>query len=232
MKMKKLLYAAFAGVALMTVASGCQIDNYDEPDHWIKGHIVYDGKPLGLRGTNRSVSIELWERGYGKEAAQVVYVGQDGSFSTATYGKFAVRLVAKDGLGPWETRTGQDTVFIDKVDKNMVVDYPVIPYFTISDETYELSADSVLTAKFVVAQISSQAEPGTMGLLVNKTQFVDLSGSCNIKNVSGETKTGEVTFKLDVKDVMKANRYLFARVYVKAGNSDEAVYSVNPYRVK
>lgn len=230
MKSNKLLYAVFAGLFIGTMFTSCEVDNYDEPDHWIKGHIVYDGKPLGLRGTNQSVSIELWERGYGKEAAQVVFVGQDGSFSTATYGKFSVRLVAKDGLGPWENR--HDTVYINDVQKMTTVDYPVIPFYTISDERYELSPDSILTAKFTVTQVSEQAQVGQMGLLVNKTQFVDLSTNCNLKSTNSVTSTGEATMTLDIKDLMKSQKFLFARVYVKPGGCDEAVYSVEPYRVK
>lgn len=230
MKFRSLLYTVFAGLSLSAIFSACGVDNYDEPDHWIKGHIVYDGKPLGLRGTNQSVSIELWERGYGKEAAQVVFVGQDGSFSTATYGKYSVRLVAKDNLGPWENR--HDTVYIDNVQKTTTVDYPVVPYFTISDESYEVSPDSIITAKFTVTQVSENAQVGTMGLIVNKTRFVDLSNNCNLKGTGGASRTGEVTLTLDIKDVMKSQKFLFARVYVKPGGCDEAVYSVEPFRIK
>ena len=89
-----------------------------------------------------------------------------------------------------------------------------------------------MTAKFTVTQVSDLAIPGQMGLLVNSTRFVDLSPNCNVKSVGKNTTTGEVTLTLDVKEEMKSRRFLFARVYVKPGGSDEAVYSVEPYRFK
>lgn len=218
------------GVAALTLMGGCQLDNYDYPDCQVAGRIVYDGQPLGLKGTEHPISMELWERGYGKDMPQTVYVSQSGTFSTYVYGEHPVRLVAKDGAGPWENR--HDTIYIDNVGKGIVVDYPVVPYFIIKNEKYELSADSVLTAKFIVQQVSEQAELSSVGLVVNYTKYIDTS--INAGSVSGTGNIGECTLSMDLKDVMKAqkNRHVFARVYVKNKGVDEALYSLNPEQIK
>ena len=91
----------------------CGTDNYDAPDCRISGRIVYEGEPLGLRGSGTiesGLTIELWEHGYGRDAAQIVNVAQNGSFTTDVYGNYPCKIVAKDGMGPWENR--HDTVFI------------------------------------------------------------------------------------------------------------------------
>ncbi len=225
--MKSKFKIFISAACLSFLAIGCSVDNYDAPGCHIKGRIVYEGEPLGVKGTESSVTMELWERGYGKETPQVVYVGQDGAFSTYVYGEHPVRIVAKDGVGPWENR--HDTVYIDKVGGETVVDYPVVPYFVIKNLKYEMSADSVLTATFTVKQVSENAKIGNAGLLVNKTRFVDLTAS--LKS-SGVAKVGDLSVSIDLKNEMKSERFLYARVYVKTDGIDQALYSVDPYKVK
>lgn len=223
--MKKLKYI-FGGVLMALVMGSCAVDNYEEPSCHVYGHITYKGERLGLKNTGQTMTIELWQSGFGLEAAQVVGVKQDGMFSTYVYPGHC-RLVAKNGLGPWESR--HDTVHVD-VKGDTEVNYEVVPYYTISDVKYSLGKDSVLTATFNVTKVSSSAQPGTVGLLVNKTRFVDLQASIKSTGVPGTT--GKVTLTLDLKDKLKSEHYLFARVYVKPGGVDEALYSVDPYQVK
>lgn len=226
--MKKILLILAAATSLLPLATSCEVDNVDAPACQISGYIVYDGQPLGLMGTNNAMKIELWERGYGLEAAQTVFVGQDGKFSTYVYGKYPVRIVAQDGLGPWENR--HDTVYIDHVNGNMTVNYPVVPYFMIEDLNYSLSADSVLTATFTVEQISENANLEQIGLYVNSTRFVDRQ--TYVASTTAPGNVGAVTLTLDLKNELKNQRFLFARVCIKNRNVDQAVYSQEPYQLK
>ena len=43
---------------------------------------------------------------------------------------------------------------------------------------------------------------------------------------------GMVTATFDLKQLMREQKFLFARVYVKIKDVEEAIYSVNPYQVK
>ncbi len=224
MKSYNFLFCIVSAVLSMS----CSVDNYDAPDCHISGRIVYEGEPLGVKGTESSVSMELWERGYGKETPQIIHVGQDGMFSTYVYGDNPVRIVAKDGIGPWENR--HDTVYIDKVNGDMVVDYPVVPYFLIKNVKYTLNEDSVLMADFTVEQVSEKAKIASAGIVVNKTKFVDLT--INLKSAGVSGKVGDISVSVDLKDAMKQQRYLFARVYVKNQDVDQALYSVESYQVK
>ena len=153
-------------------------------------------------------------------------VGQDGFFSTYVY-PGQCRIVAKDGNGPWENR--HDTLIVD-VNRNLETDYEVVPYYTISDVNYTVSPDSILTAQFTVTQVSENANIGTMGVLVNKTQFVDLTS--NVKSTSSPGQTGKISLSMDIKNALKNERYLFARIFVKNADVDEALYTVDIHQLK
>lgn len=210
----------------MMFGVSCTVDNYDEPDCQVHGRIVYNGQPLGLKGTGATVRIELWQSGFGKEMPQDIMVGQDGSFSTYVYGG-RCRLVAKNGIGPWESR--HDTVYVD-VNGSVQVDYEVIPYFMISEVDYTLTPDSILTANFDVIQVSQEAQIASIGIIVNKTRFVDLMS--NIQSVSLPGYVGSVNLTIDLKDAMKKEKFLFTRVFVKNAGVDEALYSADVHQLK
>ena len=220
------IVSSVCSLLFLLLWGSCAVDNYDEPDCQVHGQIVYNGQPLGLKGTGATVRIELWQSGFGKEKPQDTMVGQDGSFSTYVYSG-RCRIVAKDGIGPWESR--HDTVYVD-VTGNVKVDYEVIPYFTLSDVSYALNPDSVLTADFDITQVSEKAQIGSIGIVVNKTRFVDLMS--NVKSVSIPGRVGRVSLSVDLKDTMKKERFLFARVFVKNAGVDEALYSVDVHQLK
>lgn len=214
-------------LGLMVVLAGCAIDNMDEPQSHVSGRIVYQGTPIGVRATGGAVRLEIWQSQFGAEAAMDVYVTQDGSFSAMIYDG-PCRLVAKDGVGPW--KNSHDTVYFDMKGK-VELEYPVTPYFTISDEQYALSPDSVLTATFRVEKVVDEAAMQACGLIVNRTQFVDMTSSDG--SVAGVVDAdGVVTATFDLKQLMREQRFLFARVYVKIRDVEEAIYSVKPFQVK
>ncbi|MBQ9217940.1 MAG: DUF3823 domain-containing protein [Muribaculaceae bacterium] len=223
--MKK--YRMMIVALLAALLAGCAIDNMDEPASHVHGRIVYQGQPLGVRSTGGAVKLEIWQGQFGAEAAMDVYVAQDGTFSAMIYDG-PCRLVAKDGVGPWENR--HDTIYFD-MKGSIELDYPVTPYFTISDEHYSLAPDSVLTATFRVNRVSDEAVMQACGLIVNRTRFVDMTSSDG--SVAGQVDAqGVVTAKFDLKQLMREQKFLFARVYVKIRDVEEALYSVESYQVK
>lgn len=225
MTMKHIRFAVL--LVLAWVLAACAIDNMDEPKSHVSGKIVYQGKPIGVRASGGAVKLEIWQSQFGASAAMDVYVAQDGSFSAMIYDG-PCRLVAKDGVGPWKNT--HDTIRFD-MNGSVELEYPVVPYFTINDEKYTLSADSVLTATFRVDRIVDDATIQACGLIVNRTRFVDMTSSDG--SVAGMMDgDGMVTATFDIKQLMREQKFLFARVYVKIKDVEEAIYSVNPYQVK
>lgn len=228
--MKRKKYSIYILFALILLQSSCETDNMDAPSCHIIGKMCYQGNAIGVRGsgqgdqTNASVQLELWQAGFGKETALNVNVTQDGTFSTYIY-PGEIRLITKSGVGPWENA---DTLRAT-VKGNMTIDYEVKPYFTISNVNYAYNAkDSILSASFHVEKIANSAIVKSLGILVNNTQFVDLSHSKSSSIGSGQI--GDVSFSLDCKSLSDC-KCLFARVYVKSDMSNDAVYSITPYRI-
>ncbi len=227
--MKNIIYCITFAAASLLLGS-CEADNMEAPYCQITGTMCYQGKAIGVRGSGSNqltptVEIEVWEAGFGKEAALNVNVKQDGTFSTFVY-PGEKRIITKKGVGPWQQA---DTLRI-KVDGNVNIDYEVTPYATISDVNYTFSgADSTLTATFHVEQVDETATLKSVGLLVNNTQFVDM---VNYKaSKTGAGTTGEVSLTVDLKGLKSKYPAMYARVFVKVDKSSYECYSTTPYHV-
>ena len=106
------------------VLTSCRKDNYDEPESFIKGRVVYQGEPLQLRG-NEAVRLQLYQRGYEKHDPVDVFVNQNGEFSICIFdGQY--QLITKAGNGPW-TSEGSDTTQINLRGRS-VQDVEVVPF--------------------------------------------------------------------------------------------------------
>ncbi len=204
--------------------AGCGKDNYDPPKSVLTGKVVYNGQPVGVKGTNNAVRLELWQRGFQLFTAIPVYVTQDGSF-TATLFDGDYKLVSIRGNGPWESK--QDTVAVT-VKGDTQVDYPVTPFYTISNETFALSGNK-LTATFTINFVSGAQAVERATLVVNKTKFVD--ETAQIARVDKTNPgTGQVTMTIDLNETVMSNVLLTARVGVKVSGR-EAIYSA-PKQIK
>ena len=208
----------------------CEADNMKAPYCHITGKMCYEGKAIGVRGSGSNqltptVQIEVWESGFGREAALDVNVKQDGTFSTYVY-PGAKRLITKLGVGPWQQA---DTLRFD-VDGDVEINYEVKPYFTISDVSYEYNdADATLTATFRVDQVDEDAVLKSVGLLVNNTQFVDMANYRASKTGAGEP--GVMTLTVDLSELKGKYPALSARVFVKSDKSSYECYSTTPFHV-
>lgn len=223
-----LLYSVVIAFVL-TALTSCEADNMDAPDCHITGKIVYKGQPIGVEcelGSDNTITttmIELWQDGFGASSAQRVNVAQNGTFSTYVYAGVC-RLITKKGVGPW---LDGDTIKVN-VKGNTNIEYEVTPYFTISNEEYSLSADSILTVRFNVEKIAPDAKIKNAGVVLNSTKFVDLT--YNKISTKNTPEPGELTYTIDLRS-LKNQVHIYARTFVLAEGASCAAYSVEPYLI-
>ena len=74
--MRKFLNIAL--LATIVTVSSCGLDNYDAPESKVYGRVVYNGEPVGVRGTGEAVQLQLYQDGYELRNPIPVYVSQDG----------------------------------------------------------------------------------------------------------------------------------------------------------
>ena len=75
--MKITNYIYLAAIALLFAS--CEIDNYEEPESFFTGNIVYNGEPIEVGA--REVRFQLFQPGFGALAPLDVHLDLDGSFS-------------------------------------------------------------------------------------------------------------------------------------------------------
>lgn len=218
----KSVYFLLLSAALFI--AGCGKDNYEPPKSVLTGKVVYNGQNIGVKGTNNAVRLELWQRGYQLFTSIPVYVTQDGTFTAYLFdGDY--KLVSIRGNGPWESK--QDSVSV-KVKGDTQVEYPVTPFYTISNETFTLNGNK-LTATFTINFVSGAQAVDRAILVVNKTIFVD--ETAQIARVDKTNPgTGQITMTLDLNETVMSNVLLTARVGVKVSGR-EAIYSA-PKKIK
>ncbi|NQD71751.1 DUF3823 domain-containing protein [Sphingobacterium shayense] len=224
--MKKSILNSFLVIICSILLVACGKDNYDSPSSTLIGKVTYADNPVGVRGTNNSVRLQLWQDGYALRTPIDVYVTQDGSFTAALFDG-TYKLITVPGNGPWKHAT--DTLEI-QVNGDTNVEFPVEPYFTISDIQYNVQGN-ILTATFELVQHDQNRTPEEISLLVNDTQFVDL-GNFTAKHSSTDESAGTVTISLDIADQLTSSKALFARVAVKASGITEAVYDIKTEKIK
>ena len=214
---------------VMAMLTACSPDNMEAPNCHIVGRMTYQGHPIGVKGSGQSpltgsTRLELWQAGFGKEAAQTVNVAQDGTFSTYVYpGK--VRLITIPGVGPWQNA---DTLRIS-VDGDIHVDYEVTPYAIITDDVYSFDAETKqLTATCHVSVVDPEAQIRAIGLLVNDRQFVDLGNQKT--SITTNSKDEEVTLTINLEE-LASHPALYARLYVKTDKGNDPAYTTKPYHI-
>lgn len=208
-------------LSLALLVASCGLDNYDEPQSILEGRITYEGNPLGLKGTNGGIKVQLYQDGYANHDPITVYATQDGTFSAILFdGPY--KLVTKDKNGPWVNN--RDTMYIEVKGKTQC-EVKVTPYFIISDEKVTMT-DNIVSGTCNIQQVVQDAKINQAMLLVSQTTFVDENTNIARLNLSN-INSGITEFSLDVsnnKNVQSA-RALFARIGVKATGADQAVYS-------
>ena len=213
------------------VLTSCRKDNYDEPESFIKGRVVYQGEPLQLRG-NEAVRLQLYQRGYEKHDPVDVFVNQNGEFSICIFdGQY--QLITKAGNGPW-TSEGRDTIEIN-LRGTAVQDVEVVPYYLVDNAQITRNGNQI-NASFDVNKIAGTGIDRVM-LLLGTTQLLS-DGEHNVDR-DDETENmadyagGGKTYTFATRDYTDHQMFqtalnrgtLFGRIALWPSGSDQAIYS-------
>ena len=226
---------ALLGTVLL---AGCDYDNYEEPKNLLTGRIVYNGEPVGLKqtGTGQDYNVlELYQPGFEGTAPTPVYVDQDGTFSAMLF-KGSYRIVAKNGSGPW-VDMGTELYF--DVTGDTSVDFPVTPYYVLSNEEYSVDDEGMLTVSFRVDRGAFTLINGkpdalieSIALYINNTRFVD-DVTFRKKVDSANLSIGEQTITVSLKDAELAEYpVLYARLAIGTQGISPKLYTAGSVRVK
>ena len=173
MKSSALLVVTLASAAML---AGCDnmfgLDNFDEPNATLTGRVVYNGEPVGVR--SGGVELELWQPGYELNQKIPVHVAQDGSFSASLFNG-SYKLIPVRGNGPWVNTTDTLTVNVSGATS---VDFPVTPYYTITNASVSYNGGvnapaGAIQATFGINAVAGGADVEYAALYVSTTNFVD-----------------------------------------------------------
>ncbi|MGK6349839.1 DUF3823 domain-containing protein [Parapedobacter sp. DT-150] len=207
--------------AIVAVGS-CGLDNYDAPESKLYGRVVYNGEPVGVKGTQEAVQLQLYQDGYELRNPIQVFVKQDGTFEATLFdGEY--KLVTRDNNGPWVNN--RDTTIVN-VNGTANVDVEVTPFYTLSNVSLSLNGNN-MDASFQINQLVDDASIDYAMILVSKTAFVD-DVVYIVRQDLNEAEAGSaITQSLDLSgnSDFNAGSELFARVGVRPVGKDQAIYS-------
>jgi hypothetical protein len=217
MKMRLLIYLAIAsGIVL----SACELDNYDPPTSTLKGYVMYEGEPVGVRSD--AVELELWQHGYDLFTKIPVMIAQDGSYSAKLFdGDY--KLVLRRG-GPWVDNTDSLDV---QVRGTTIVDVPVRPFYRIRNQSFKRDG-AMITADFNIEEIAGEGQIDRISLFVSTTTIVDHYNQEERADLRGNA-IGDLNNKQSIKLVLpedlKDRSYVFARLGIQAAGAPELIYT-------
>ncbi|PWG81259.1 DUF3823 domain-containing protein [Pararcticibacter amylolyticus] len=217
MKSKLLISLVITAGLLFT---GCEYDNFEAPGAMLSGKVVYEGKAVGVR--SNGPQLELWQDGFPLRSLIPVFINQDGTFSASLFdGKY--KLVRK-GDSPW-LQQATDTIIVN-VKGNTYLDVPVTPYFTITDESFQKSGNTV-TARFAVNKIVENARVELVRLYLGKSILTDqVQRELRVDGNADNLVFGQQTVIAgEIPDNLKNLDYVFARLGVKSTSSGEYYYT-------
>ena len=215
--MKRLVYTAI-WLALFT-ATGCGLDNYDEPSSRLTGKVVYQGRTLGL--SHGKVAFNLYQEGYDKNGPISVYAAQDGTFSAQLFDG-TYRLETVDNNGPWLNSASVATF---EVKGNTSVDVMVTPYYLLSDVAVALDGHE-LKAVCSVEMIAEEKAPQRLFLCVGTTAFVsDQSYSYVARKNLMPVNMGGNVLSMDISEQLEKYDTLYARLGLQINGVQECIYS-------
>lgn len=209
--------------------SSCGKDNYNEPDSNLIGKIVSTstGENIGVRETDGSVQMQLWQDGYELYTPISVYVNQDGTFSAKLFNG-TYKLVTRDNNGPWVN--DRDTVVVT-VAGTTTVTYPVKPYFMLRDENFKVTGNK-LTATFRIEQITASQNHNIeeVILYVSSTRFLDSGYNKKTEKISNPV-IGNNSVSMDLTS-LASYPILYARIGVKITGVEQMLYTTGSVAIK
>lgn len=206
----------------IVAVSSCGLDNYDAPESKLVGQVVYNGEPVGVRGTGEAVQLQLYQDGYELRDPIPVYVGQDGTFEAKLFdGEY--KLVTRDNNGPWVN--DRDTTVINvKGTANVAIE--VTPFYTLSNVQLSLNGSSA-DASFQINEVAGGRDIEYVMILVGKTSFVDDVSYTVRVDIDDVAAGSTVTDAIDLSNNtdFQSGRALYARVGLRPVGKDQAIYS-------
>jgi hypothetical protein len=206
--------------ALATVLSACEKDNRAEPKSVLKGRVVFNGEPVGVR--SNGVQLEIWQRGYQLFTKIPVYVNQDGTFSASLFdGNY--KLVRLRGNGPWVDNT--DTIDV-QLSGTQELDVPVQPFFVFENETYS-KGEGKVNATFNLKQINTSRNLERVNLYIGTTMIVDPNNNAgNAQEVAANITdlTKPITLTATLSAALAGRDYVYARIGVKTSGVGEMLF--------
>ncbi|MDJ1504406.1 DUF3823 domain-containing protein [Xanthocytophaga agilis] len=228
--MKQILFYLTCIMVSITVSS-CAYDNYDAPDTYLTGRIVYNGEPINVAYDN--VNFELWEPGWQKRIPINVPVAQDGSYSTILF-KSTYKLVFQSGQGPFRMlqndQTGSDTLIVD-LKGSQTLDIEVMPYYIIHNAQLTGTTDGKVIGSCSVEKIITDVlyakDIERVSLYISKTQFVDGRTSVANQDIAGSdiTDLNNISLSVTVPSSAPAQDYVYARIGVKISGVEDMIFS-------
>ncbi len=221
--MKKLKFI-FTLIIATTILASCAWDNYDEPQSFLKGNIVYNNEPIGV--SYNDVTFQLWEPGWQLSYPIDVVVAQDGSYSAKLFNA-TYKLVFPDGQGPFRM-VGADTLTVN-IAGNQTLDIEVEPYYMIRNAQFSASGRNV-TASFQAEKIITDADAldiERVNLYVNKGMFVDFRTNVASTEISGGdiANPGSISMSVSVPELTPTQNYVYARVGLKVAGREDMIFS-------
>lgn len=222
--MKITNYIYLAATALLFAS--CEIDNYDEPESFFTGNIVYNGEPIEVGA--REVRFQLFQPGFGALAPLDMHLDLDGSFSGRFFdGDYKLKFI--NGQGPfkaYEVNEQQgDTIFIS-LRGNTEMDIEVLPYYMLNGETFSASSTAV-DAAANYDQIITDADARAIEfarLYLNDTEQVSNNGDYHRVWSDMTVGSGNLSGSTALPDGY-AKSYIFARIGVKIVGVEDMLFS-------
>jgi hypothetical protein len=209
---------------LAGVFYSCEVDNFDEPNTYLKGKIVYNGKPLSFQRSQ--VKLQLWEKGWDFYTPLTVYVNQTGSYS-AKFHKGNYVLKIKDFEGPFIFE--KDSINVD-LNTDREIDIEVLPYYTFENIAFANSSDSTIKVDFSLKKVITDQRAKDIEevrLYISNTQFVDHNAKLADKGIKGSSITdlSNLSLTINIPKTKIHYKYLFLRVGVKIKDRNDRLFS-------
>ncbi|TRZ42050.1 DUF3823 domain-containing protein [Robertkochia solimangrovi] len=225
--MKKFKYS-IALLGLLFITASCEKDNYDEPDSFLSGTIMYNGEPVRV-GYNE-VGFELWQPGFGLLTPIGVAIDQDGSYSARLYdGDYKLKFIP--GQGPFripEVNAQQGDTILVNLRGDQQLDIEVEPYYMIRNVQFSQSGGTV-SASCSLEQIITGDDERTIEritLYLNDGQFVSDNGDANVARGDADiSDLSSVSVSLGVPQLNPPRDYVYARIGVKIAGVEDMLYS-------
>ena len=221
MKTKNIFAKQLLGLfALAGLLASCEKDNRAEPKSVLKGRVVFNGEPVGVR--SNGVQLELWQRGFQLFTKIPVYINQDGTFSASLFdGNY--KLVRLRGNGPWVDNT--DTIDV-QLRGSQELDVPVQPYFVFENDTYS-KGEGKVSATFNLKQLNTSRNLERVNLYVGTTTIVDPNNNAgNAQEVAANITdlSKSITLTATLSPALAGRDYVFARIGVKTSGVGEMLF--------